>query len=127
MGAIAINAGRLLMIRRGTQPGVGEWTLPGGRVEHGELLPEAVVRELYEETGLEGVCGEFVGIAERISEYGHFVILDYAVTVLDNRIPQAATDAAAAAWVPIEDVSELPLVDGLAEFLHDHGILRTIV
>ena len=86
-----------------------------------------MVRELREETGLEGVCDAFIGVAERISEHGHFVILDYAVTVLDDRVPHAAGDASLAAWVPLEDVCELPLADGLAEFLHDHGILRTIV
>lgn len=127
VGAIAIHAGRLLLICRATPPGAGEWSVPGGRVEQGELLVEAVLRELREETGLEGVCGEFVGIAERIGAHGHFVILDYAVTVFDDRVPQAASDAVEAAWVPLEDVSELRLVDGLAEFLHDHGILRTIV
>ena len=78
VGAIAIHAGRLLLIRRGTPPGAGEWSVPGGRVEHEELLAEAVVRELREETGLEGVCGELIGVAERVSEHGHFVILDYA-------------------------------------------------
>ncbi len=127
VGAIAIHAGRLLLIRRATPPGVGEWSVPGGRVESAEMLIEAVVRELREETGLEGVCGELIGVAERIDEHGHFVILDYAVTVLDAHTPTASSDAAEAEWVPLEDVSELRLVDGLAEFLHDHGILRTIV
>jgi 8-oxo-dGTP diphosphatase len=127
VGAIALHSGRLLLIRRATPPGAGEWSVPGGRVEPDELLAEAVVRELREETGLEGVCGELVGVAERMSEHGHFVILDYEVTVLDERSPHAASDAADVAWVPLEDVSELRLVDGLAEFLHDHGILRTIV
>ena len=127
VGAIAMHDGRLLLIRRGTPPGAGEWSLPGGRVEPGELLAEAVVRELREETGLEAVCDELVGVAERIGEHGHFVILDYSVTVLDERSPHAASDAAEVAWVALEDVSELRLVDGLVEFLHDHGILRTIV
>jgi len=127
VGAIAIHAGRLLLIQRTNPPSAGEWSVPGGRVEPEELLIEAVVRELREETGLEGVCDAFIGVAERISEHGHFVILDYAVTVLDDRVPHAAGDASLAAWVPLEDVCELPLADGLAEFLHDHGILRTIV
>lgn len=127
VGAIAVLDGRLLLIRRGTPPGLGEWSVPGGRVEFGETLAAAVVRELREETGLEGVCGPMIGVAERIDPHRHFVILDHEVTVLDDAAPVASSDAADARWVPLEDVAELALVDGLAEFLHDHGILRTIV
>ena len=127
VGAVAVDDERLLMIRRGHGPAAGEWSVPGGRVEPGELLAEAVVRELAEETGLEGVCGELIGVVERVSEDRHFVILDYAVTVLEAAEPEAGTDAAEAAWVALEEVADLALVDGLAEFLHAHGILRTIV
>ena len=127
VGAVAVDDERLLMIRRGHGPAAGEWSVPGGRVEPGELLAEAVVRELAEETGLEGVCGELIGVVERVSEDRHFVILDYAVTVLEAAEPEAGTDAAEAAWVALEEVADLALVDGLAEFLHEHGILRTIV
>ena len=57
VGAVAVHDGDLLMIRRGHGPAAGEWSVPGGRVERGELLAEAVVREVREETGLECVCG----------------------------------------------------------------------
>ena len=127
VAAIVVVDDRLLLIRRGRGVAVGLWSLPGGTVEPGELLAEAVVRELYEETALEGVCGPLVGIVERFVEGQHFVILDHRVTLLD---PDAATtagdDAADVAWVPLSEVAEWPLVDGLAEFLHDHGILATI-
>jgi mutator protein MutT len=126
VGAIAVDAGRLLLIRRGRGPAAGEWSVPGGRVEPGETMAEAVVRELAEETGLEGVCEGLVGWVERIGEDHHFVILDFAVTVLDARAPVAASDAAEAAWVPLEDVGERNLVEGLAEFLHEHGIIPVI-
>ena len=94
--------------------------------ELGETLAEAVVRELAEETGLEGVAEHFVGWVERIGDGSHYVILDFAVTVLEPRDPVAGSDAAEAAWVPLEDVVDRGLVDGLAEFLHDHGILAVI-
>jgi len=126
VGAIVVLDGRLLLVQRANDPGAGQWSVPGGRVEHGELLAEAVVRELAEETGLEGVCGELVGLVERFDEDLHFVILDFAVTVLDDQPPQAGADALDARWVPLEEVAEWMLVDGLAEFLHEHGILRTI-
>jgi 8-oxo-dGTP diphosphatase len=126
VGAIAIDADRLLMIRRGHGPAAGEWSVPGGRVEHGETLAEAVVRELGEETGLEGVCDEFVGWVERIDDDNHFVILDFRVTVLEGSEPHAGDDAVEARWVPLPDVADLNLVEGLAEFLHEHGILAVI-
>jgi 8-oxo-dGTP diphosphatase len=126
VGGIAVHDGALLLIRRGHGPGAGEWSVPGGRVERDELLAEAVVRELREETGLEAVCGSLVGWVERFDDGNHFVILDFEVTVLDDQTPVAGDDAAEVAWVPLEDVIDLNLVDGLPEFLHEHGILTVI-
>lgn len=126
VGAIAVDAGRILLVRRGRGPAQGAWSVPGGRVEAGETLAEAVVRELEEETGLEGVCDHLVGWVERIGAGYHYVILDFEVTVLDDREPVAGDDAAEAAWVDKPDVADLRLVDGLAEFLHVHGILSVI-
>ncbi len=124
VGAVAVDADRLLLVRRGHGPAAGCWSIPGGRVQPGESLAEAVVREVAEETGLEVVCDAFLGWVERIGEGWHHVILDFSVTLLDPLEPQAGSDASEAAWVPVSEVPELRLVDGLAEFLHDHGILR---
>lgn len=127
VGAIVIDDERILLIRRGRGVAVGRWSVPGGRVEAGELLAEATVRELHEETGLEGVCGPLVGVVERFEDGAHHVILDHDVTLLDPTVdPVAGDDAAEVAWVPLADVAEWRLVDGLAEFLHDHGIIDTI-
>lgn len=125
VGAVAVDEDRILLVRRGRAPGRGLWSVPGGRVERGETVAEAVVRELYEETGLPGVCEGLVGWVERLGEDHHFVILDFRVTILSTEEPVAGDDAADAVWVPLWQVAELPLVDGLAEFLHDHGILET--
>jgi 8-oxo-dGTP diphosphatase len=127
VSAIVLHDGDLLLVRRGRGPAVGEWALPGGHVEAGELLAEAVVRELHEETGLEGACGGLVNYEEFVVDDRHFVILSFEVTVLERREPVAGDDAADAAWVPLADVTDLTLVDGLAEFLHDNGVLDVIV
>jgi 8-oxo-dGTP diphosphatase len=126
VGAIAVVDERLLLIRRGHGPAAGEWSVPGGRVEPGETLAEAVVRELAEETNVEGVCDRLVGWVERISSAYHFVILDFAVTVLDPTTVAAGADAAEAEWVALDEVPHRRLVDGLAEFLHEHGIVPVI-
>ena len=126
VGAIACRDDELLLIRRGRGPAAGEWSIPGGHVEHGEPLAAAVLRELAEETGLEAICGPLVGWVERISAEYHYVILDFEVTIMDRHEPIAGDDAAEARWVPVSDVAELNLVAGLAEFLHDHGIIPTI-
>jgi 8-oxo-dGTP diphosphatase len=129
VGAVVVDDDRLLMIRRGRGPAAGEWSLPGGRVEGGELLAEAVVRELREETGLEVVCGDLLGWVERMGDDHHFVILDFVATLLgpDNIEPVAGDDAAEAAWVPHHEGAAHRLVEGLAEFLHEHGVIATIV
>lgn len=126
VGAIAVRSDELLLIRRGHGPAAGEWSVPGGHVERGELLSAAVTRELREETGLEAICGPLVGWIERLDDDHHFVILDFEVTVIDDHDPVAGSDAAEVEWVPIHDVAERRLVDGLAEFLHEHGIIPTI-
>ena len=124
VGALAVDHGRLLCIRRGHGPGAGLWSLPGGRVEAGESLHEAVVREVMEETHLEVVVDRFVGYVERIADSYHFVILDFAVTLLGLDVdPVAGDDAAEAAWVAFEDLADLRLVDGLYEFLREHDVL----
>lgn len=125
VGAIAVFDGAILMVRRGRGPAQGTWSVPGGRVELGESLAEAVVRELAEETGLAGVCESLVGWAERIGPDHHYVILDFTVTLMSGEEPEAGDDAAEARWVPLSDVADLTLAEGLAEFLHDHGIIDT--
>jgi 8-oxo-dGTP diphosphatase len=124
VGAVCVHDDALLLIRRGRGPAAGEWSVPGGRVQRGETLHEAVVRELAEETGLEVVVDRFLGWVERIDDAYHYVILDFAVTALDPaRAPVAGDDASEAAWVPRPQVSDLRLVDGLYDALRDWAVL----
>jgi acetyl-CoA carboxylase carboxyl transferase subunit beta len=122
VGAVAVDDDRLLLVRRGRGPAAGEWSVPGGRVEPGESLHAAVVREVLEETGLEVVVDRFLGWVERIGAEHHFVILDFAVTVLAGDLV-AGDDAAEVAWVPHGELGDLHLVEGLYEFLRDVGVL----
>jgi ADP-ribose pyrophosphatase YjhB (NUDIX family) len=123
VGAIAVSDGRLLLIRRGREPAAGKWSVPGGRLEAGETVAAAVARELREETGLEGACGELVGWVERIDPDHHYVILDFRVRVEGSPEPVPGDDAVEAAWVPLGQVPSLSLVSGLEDFLRTHGVL----
>ncbi|MCB0977780.1 MAG: NUDIX hydrolase [Acidimicrobiales bacterium] len=129
VGAAVVDDDRLLLVRRAHAPHAGLWSLPGGRVEIGETIAEAVTRELREETGLEGVCGRLIGWVELLPEESdgqHIVVLDFEVTLFESADPTPASDATAARWVDLIDVAEMDLTPGTAEFLHDHGIIETI-
>jgi 8-oxo-dGTP diphosphatase len=125
VGAVVVDHDRLLLVRRARPPAEGCWSVPGGRVEHGETLVEAVVRELHEETGLEGVCGPLLDWGEHFEGDFHSIVFDFEVTLVGDDHPVAADDAAEARWVDLPDVGEMLLVDGLAEVLHDAGIIPT--
>lgn len=123
VGAVAVDDGRILLVRRGRGRALGRWSVPGGHVEAGETLAEAVVRELEEETGLAGVCEDLIGWTELIDDAGHIVIFDFGVTILAPDKPVAGDDAVEVGWVPATDVALLDLAEGLAEFLVAHGCL----
>ncbi|MBC8092005.1 MAG: NUDIX domain-containing protein [Pseudonocardia sp.] len=119
VGGIAHDAdGRLLLIRRGNEPGRGLWSLPGGRVEAGEDDAAALVREMSEETGLVVVPGRLVGRVVR----GHYAIADYACAVVGGEL-RAGDDALDARWCDAVALRELPLVDELMETLTTWGAL----
>jgi 8-oxo-dGTP diphosphatase len=123
VGAVCTHLEALLLVRRGRGAAQGQWSVPGGHVEWGETLHEAIVRETHEETGLKVVVDRFLGWVERIQDPYHYVILDFAVTALEpSRAPVAGDDAAEVRWVPFADVSDLDLVSGLYEFLRDVGV-----
>ncbi|SFB51506.1 ADP-ribose pyrophosphatase YjhB, NUDIX family [Amycolatopsis marina] len=117
VGAIVHDQqGRLLLIRRGNEPSRGLWSLPGGKVEQGESDAVAVVRELREETGLDGVAGALAGQVVR----GPYEIYDYVCRATGGTL-RAGDDAEAVRWVDAAAFTEFEaagaLADGLAEAL----------
>jgi len=124
VGAVIRNErGRLLLIRRGHDPGAGLWSLPGGRVEPGETDEQALVREIREETGLVVQAGRLLGRVRRPYGDGDVIdIRDYAATVTGGTLV-AGDDAADARWADEEDFASLPLTEGLTEILTSWGVL----
>lgn len=103
VGGIIVQEGRVLLVRRGTEPLRGRWSIPGGLIEVGEALREAVVREVLEETGLEIEPVELVELLDRIHRQGervryHYVIADYLCRVTGGTL-KAASDADEVRWV----------------------------
>lgn len=97
----------LLMVQRANDPGKGLWSVPGGRVEAGEFLADALRREVREETGLEVDVGELAGILEVPGDELHYVILDYHAAVTGSPEPMASGDAGDVRWVPLDEVAHM--------------------
>jgi 8-oxo-dGTP diphosphatase len=126
VGAVVRDeAGRLLMILRGHNPGKGLWSIPGGRIEPGETPEQAVIREVREETGLRVTCGPLLGVAELAGLDGAIVdIRDYRAFLEPGSatVPEAGDDAADVRWVTD---SEAATMDERGEITA--GLLTTLL
>ena len=102
VGGVAVHENRVLLVRRGREPLKGRWSIPGGLIDVGETLREAVIREVKEETGLDVEPVELIELLDRIHrEDGrvryHYVIADYLCRVVGGTLA-AASDADAVRW-----------------------------
>ena len=114
IGAVIIKEGKILLEKRKNAPGRGKWSIPGGLVELGENLEQAVIREVNEETCLDVAELTLVDVVDdvELDDNGkiryHFVVIDYCVKVKKG-VPKAASDAGELRWVPFSEVEECNL------------------
>jgi ADP-ribose pyrophosphatase YjhB (NUDIX family) len=129
VGAVVAQESRVLLIRRGTPPLLGEWSLPGGVLECGEALREAVVREAREETGLVVETGEMLGVYERVirDDEGrvryHYVLIDFLCRAVGGDL-KAGSDAADVRWFTREELPALNLAFDASDVVLK-GLART--
>jgi 8-oxo-dGTP diphosphatase len=119
VGAVIRDAaGRLLLVKRGHEPGAGLWSLPGGRIEPGETDHQAVVREIAEETGLTVTCAGLLGSATLPGLAGATIeVRDYRAVITGGEL-RAGDDAAGARFLDQPELASLPLTAGLLELLN---------
>ncbi|MGZ9114278.1 MAG: NUDIX hydrolase [Brevundimonas sp.] len=128
VGVVCLRGGEVLLIRRGTPPREGEWSLPGGRIEPGERAVDAALRELREETGVEAEITGLIDVVDGVfPEAGrHYVLIDYAARWISGD-PVAGDDAMEARFVALDQVetlvdwSETRRIVALAAASHDLG------
>lgn len=125
VGAVIIREGRLALIKRGNEPARGKWTIPGGHVELGESLENAVIRETKEETGLDVETPTLLDVVTNVDldkdgkiKY-HYVIIDYLVHVTAGTA-QASSDAAELRWVPFDEVESFNLTASFRLFFRNN-------
>jgi 8-oxo-dGTP diphosphatase len=122
VGAVIIEDGRVLLVKRGHPPLAGEWSIPGGVLELGETLREAAVREVREETCLTVETAELLGVYDRVlrDDDGHtlyhFVLVDFLCRRAGGKA-QAADDADEVRWFTPAEARELPLAEDTAEVI----------
>ena len=122
VGAVILDQGRVVLVKRKFPPLAGDWSIPGGRLKIGETLREGVVREAREETGLTVDPVELLGVYDRLllDEAGrilyHYVLIDFLCRPLAGEI-QAGGDADDARWFSQEEVGKISLVGDTAEVI----------
>jgi ADP-ribose pyrophosphatase YjhB (NUDIX family) len=120
VGAVIVDRGRALLVRRNTEPLRGEWSVPGGVLELGEKLRDGAAREALEETGLHVEVGEVLDVFDSIfpdpdgrAQY-HFVLIDYLCRPISGEA-RAASDVSDVKWVTLGELDSLELRDSIRQ------------
>lgn len=128
VGAIVIHDGKILLVKRGAEPGKGLWAIPGGTLKLGETLQACAARELLEETGVTAAVGECIYVFDLIErdEAGkikfHFVVVDFAAMYVKGD-PKGADDAEEARWFTPGQMAGFPMSKSTLKALHSIGFL----
>ncbi len=115
VGGILFQDERVLLVRRGREPARGQWSIPGGAVDTGETLRQAVVREMMEETGIQAEPVALVKILDRIfrDDRGrvayHYVLVDFLCRFLGGEL-RAGSDALDARFIPVVDLASMDII-----------------
>jgi 8-oxo-dGTP diphosphatase len=130
VGAVILSGAAVLLAMRNQEPGKGRWSLPGGVVELGETLEEAVKREIHEELSVDIEIQGVIGVTDRILcddekrvQY-HYVIVNYRASVVSGDV-QARSDVCDARWVPLGDLGRLGLGEELEKTILRAAAMRT--
>ncbi len=128
VGAVIVQDGRAVIVRRAGEPLAGEWSVPGGVLELGETLRQGAVREAHEETGLRVEAGELLDVFDSIfpdpdgrTRY-HYVLIDFLCRVTGGEL-RAGSDVSDARWITAADIPSLNLRDSIAAVLR-RGLAR---
>jgi 8-oxo-dGTP diphosphatase len=124
-GALIFRDGKLLLVKRGAQPGFGKWSVPGGLVELGESVKDAMVREVKEEVGFDVEVVKLTDVADTITldrngrvQY-HFVVVNFLARIVGGEL-KTATDIMEARWVPVGEVDKVNLTGSFRAFFEKH-------
>jgi ADP-ribose pyrophosphatase YjhB (NUDIX family) len=128
VGGVVIHSGRALLIRRGSEPLLGHWSIPGGILEVGETLEQGAAREVLEETGVQVRVAELIEVFDRIDARTrqvdgqprpryHYVIVDYLCERLRGE-PRAGGDATDVAYAREEELPAFQLTETALRILH---------
>jgi ADP-ribose pyrophosphatase YjhB (NUDIX family) len=120
VGVAVIKDGALLMVKRGRGPNAGMWAIPGGKVDYGESMPAAAIRELREETGIVAEIERVIWVGDAIGPGDppdwHYTLVDYLARMTGGRL-EAADDAELVAWVPLDQVLDLPVTPTMPDLV----------
>lgn len=122
VGALILEGNRVLLVERGKEPLAGYWSLPGGVVEPGERLEDAVIREVFEETGLHVATDAIATVFERIMpdcngacEY-HYVLIDFYSTIVGGKL-RPGDDSSRVEWFDVDALASMQMTPGTRDVI----------